>query len=92
VGDSGDLLAAAGPSPPTAHSASGNPGESFASTVTTQMDSPVSSPSPLAAREAERNKGKENAYRKPLSEMTYRPLKLFGGTLNPAQPQPYLYS
>ena len=65
VGDSGDLLAAAGtrPSPPTAHSASSplveseetqialtaNTTESFASTVATQVDSPVNSPSSSVA-------------------------------------------
>jgi len=70
VGDSGDLLAAAGtrPSPPTAHSASSPMVESeetqialtattstmsFTSTVATQMDSPVGSPSSLAPREVE---------------------------------------
>ena len=72
VGDSGDLLAAAGtrPSPPTAHSASSplveseetqialtatTTTESFASTVATQMDSPVSSPSLSAVQGVKSN-------------------------------------
>jgi len=71
VGDSGDLPAAAGTRPSlTAHSASSplveseetqialtatTSTESFASTVATQMDSPVSSPSSSATREVERN-------------------------------------
>ena len=35
-----------------------------------------------------KTKGKENPYRKPVSEMTYN---VFGGTLNPAHPSPFSF-